>query len=332
MHLLTQEQGRMILEQRRSNSSIQFLVLSVLLHALLLIRLDSSMLFPGEYSTLSEKEKEITIHIEQDPEVKDKDDKVSIPPITSTIVSPSDIQESREIPKTSQLSDKSTFVEKEQLKRGRIPDSQTAKTPPTKISTPGKNQIKNIFLDPTALAKSSSASEEALSRKTSEENIKNREESSADRIQKFIGRSSGNSDYLPHVPDGDITMLNAKADRFAVFVRRVALQVFSSLRTSDWTDHPVFQKNISIDEVTIRAIMDRDGKFISATIISGSNQPSFDQIVLRSVKKGAWDKNPPEAALTDDGTIKFIFKSKAWVRSSSAMHSRKWILLGTGLE
>jgi hypothetical protein len=323
----------MILQQRsNNNSSIQFLVLSILLHALFMTRLNTSVLFSSEYSTLSEKENEITIHIEKDPEVKNKNDDLSIPPITNTIVSPSDIRESKEIPKTSQLSDKSTIVKKEQLKRGVTPDSPSAITSSTRKTTEVKNQFENIFLDPSALAKSSNTVEEVLSDKISEEQVKNKEESSSDRIQKFIGMSSGNSDYLPHVPDGDITMLNAKADRFAVFVRRVALQVFSSLRTSDWTDHPVFQKNISIDEVTIRAIMDRDGTFISATIISGSNQPSFDQIVLRSVKKGAWDKNPPEAALTEDGKIKFIFKSKAWVRSSSSMHSRRWILLGTGLE
>ena len=38
----------------------------------------------------------------------------------------------------------------------------------------------------------------------------------------------GSPDYLPNVRDGNVTMLNAKADRFAPFVRRVGLRVFQA--------------------------------------------------------------------------------------------------------
>ena len=48
---------------------------------------------------------------------------------------------------------------------------------------------------------------------------------------KFFG-NSGSTDYLPNLPDGDITLLNTKADHFAVFVRRVAARVFAALRSS----------------------------------------------------------------------------------------------------
>jgi hypothetical protein len=45
---------------------------------------------------------------------------------------------------------------------------------------------------------------------------------------------SGSNDYLPNVQDGDITLLNAKADKFAVFVRRVAIRIFNLLKQYGW--------------------------------------------------------------------------------------------------
>src|SRR5690606_20546577 len=50
---------------------------------------------------------------------------------------------------------------------------------------------------------------------------------------RFIG-ASGAPDHLPSLPDGDITLLNTKANQFAVFVRRVATQVFGELRLTGW--------------------------------------------------------------------------------------------------
>ena len=38
----------------------------------------------------------------------------------------------------------------------------------------------------------------------------------------------GSADYLPNVRQGDITLLNTKADRFAPFVRRVGMRVFQT--------------------------------------------------------------------------------------------------------
>lgn len=269
-------------------------------------------------------EREITVYLEPDsPPDIDQNQNIKEPLIQS-IVSPSDLPESEEIPLTNKLSDKTTKVEKEQIKRGDAPSERLAD------SGAGQQKIKNLFLNENTPLLASNAYEEVHKKNNDAPN--EMKESSADRIQNFVGMSAGNSDYLPNIPDGDLTMLNAKADRFAVFVRRVALQVFSALRTSDWTDHPVFQKSVTTDEVTIRAIMDKNGKLISAHIIQPSSHPSFDSIVLRSVKKGTWDKNPPHAALAEDGNIRFIFKSKAWVRNINAVNSRKWILLGTGLE
>jgi TonB family protein len=316
----------MVSQSDNQHHTIPFMLLSLAFHSMLFFMLSRySFRLPSEYQSDTT---EVTVHIELDSEEEDHPKNAISEPLPSTIVSPSEIPESKEIPLTNQLSDKTTRTDKEQIRRG-DPLLQPQQQEQKSAATPAESRIKNIFLDKTSELFASSTTEAVPI--TDETSPKQSTESAADRIQKFVGMS-GNSDYLPHIPDGELTMLNAKADRFAVFVRRVALQVFSSLRTSDWTDHPVFQKNMNTEEVVILARMSKDGTLISAHVAKPSNHPSFDKIVLASVQKGTWDKNPPEAALADDGTVRFIFKSKAWVRQSGGMRSRKWILLGTGLE
>lgn len=333
-----------------------FLAISILAHILLFILSSNSWL---KLSNPDTSRQEITVYIEKERFTPKNTEQEHLEAPSSTIVSPSQVHESLIIPKTNKLSDKTTMVEKEIIKRGNdSPVPQPLATPkkskPEKVqkkelenkplnktqqSPPKQNTvkdsqadkgIKDFFLNDTSRIMEHSSSD-APSHGSVNQGSNDTPEASNERIQQFLGEA-GNSDYLPNIADGEITMLNAKADRFAVFVRRVALQVFSSLRTSDWTDHPVFQQNVNTNEVLIRAIMDEKGKFISATIIQGSNHRSFDEIVLRSVRKGTWDKNPPPAAKTDQGNIHFLFKSKAWVRHQGGMQTRKFILLGTGLE
>ena len=149
--------------------------------------------------------------------------------------------------------------------------------------------------------------------------------------------SGGVRDYLPNLPDGDITMLNAKADHFAVFVRRVATRVFTQLRSSGW-------ENLSSNEIatlssftTITAELSLKGELLKVTLESPSGSNSFDQVVATSVKKGARDPNPPPEAVSANGNIKFIFKSRSWIAGgystrSGAPIERRWLLLGVGLE
>jgi hypothetical protein len=74
--------------------------------------------------------------------------------------------------------------------------------------------------------------------------------------------SGGSLDFLPAVRDGDITMLNTKADQFAPFVRRVAVRVFETF----WIQ---LRRGIgrgltdSIEEgAVVEAVMDRQGQLI----------------------------------------------------------------------
>jgi hypothetical protein len=152
----------------------------------------------------------------------------------------------------------------------------------------------------------------------------------------FLG-TAGISDHLPNLPDGDITLLNAKANIYASFVRRVAVQVFTQLRSQGWERLSGQQIRQLSGFSTIEAILSPDGKFIRAQLLESSGSDAFDSVVNLSVTNGARDPNPPPGALAKDGLIHFIFKARSWSqmgvnRRSGAPMEQRWLLLATGLE
>lgn len=152
----------------------------------------------------------------------------------------------------------------------------------------------------------------------------------------FVG-TGGINDHLPNLPDGDITLLNAKANTYAGFVRRVAVQVFAQLRVQGWEKISAQQLQRLGDFTTIEAVLSPDGKFIRASIVGLSGSDAFDSVVNTSVSQGASDPNPPEGARAKDGLIHFIFRARSWSqigisRRSGAPTENRWILLATGLE
>lgn len=146
------------------------------------------------------------------------------------------------------------------------------------------------------------------------------------------GNSAGSPDLLPDVPDGEMTMLNAKAERFAVFVRRVAQQVFGQLRLSNWSQLSAGEVRQIGDFAKIHAIMSPEGNFVKLWIENSSGSTRFDKVVTNSIEKGLDDRNPPASARSDDGNYHFIFISRTWTRMlGERMKEQRWILLGTGL-
>lgn len=270
------------------------------------------------------------------------DRKIEEPPKKSYVTPSDTLKEIAPKKETPFLSDKDTSTEHEQIKRG----VEGAISPPLKKVTqnnpppktvkeaarkekPKSDVGKNLFMDPSKETLSEISKENTFAKN---ELKKEKQESNESLISSMAALGSGgSSDFLPGIPDGDITMLNAKADRFAVFVRRVALQVFSALKQSNWIDHPQLSAGFQTDGVRIRAILNAKGEFIKAEIIDPSGLVIFDNTVLASVRKGAWDRNPPKEALASDGNVRFIFESKAWVRMGQG-RKRQWLLLGTGLE
>lgn len=152
---------------------------------------------------------------------------------------------------------------------------------------------------------------------------------------RFVG-TAGSSDYLPDLPDGDITLLNAKADQYAVFVRRVASQVFSQLRSTGWETLGARDILQIRDYVTVEAVLSPSGVLLGVKLAGSSGNDRFDRSLVEAARKGTRDPNPPAGARAEDGNIHFIFQSKSWVQG--AVHGRtgtpferRWLLLATGL-
>jgi hypothetical protein len=124
--------------------------------------------------------------------------------------------------------------------------------------------------------------------------------------------SGGSLDFLPSIRDGDISMLNTKADQFAPFVRRVAVRVFETfwiqLRRSigrGMTD--------SIEEgAVVEAVMDRKGQLIDFKTKERAFNGTLatDRNLQSSVQQAFFDRNPPSGAEANDGNIHFLFEVK----------------------
>lgn len=152
----------------------------------------------------------------------------------------------------------------------------------------------------------------------------------------FLG-TGGVRDFLPGLPDGDITLLNAKASTYASFVRRVATQVFALMRQTGWDELHYGDIRQINDFNTVVAVLSKDGKFLRAELKDGSGSSRFDVVLVQAAQRGAKDPNPPAGAVASDGTIRFIFKSRSWADGASDPRSgapmeRRWLMLATGLE
>jgi len=274
-----------------------------------------------------------------------------IEPIKKQIVeSPKEIEKT-EIPPTKiksvLQSERDTFAKREQVKRG---DSGGVPGKAAKVSEPRKAAPKAVERP----ARSSSATSGLKLKLDSATVLRDVAEDSSTKERQsnlsdyrpfsrafgtgaaFLG-NAGTRDYLPNLPDGDITLLNTKANRFAVFVRRVASQVFGQIRTQGW-DSLRFSDIRSISQYgTVYATLSPEGKLIDVKVDSRSGSANFDEVLLKAVRAGARDSNPPKEAATDDGNFRFIFKAKSWAQVWSDPRSgfpgeRRWIMLATGLE
>jgi len=152
-----------------------------------------------------------------------------------------------------------------------------------------------------------------------------------------IATGAGSSDSLSRVPDGSVTMLNAKADRFAVFVRRVAYRVFATLRETGWQSLSASHIRAIGRPVIVIAELTPAGRLISTTIQQPSGSSRFDGLVESAVKRSVSDPNPPAGAIAADGKIRFIFQSRSTVSvapsgAQGGFSERRWLELGTGLD
>ena len=216
-------------------------------------------------------------------------------------------------------------------------ENQSASTRPSQQSAPRKADLR---LDQSSML-SRFGSEQVIQKA----NASSQAASSAarattdDRLDAAlsIATGAGSSDSLSRVPDGSVTMLNAKADRFAVFVRRVAYRVFATLRETGWQSLSASHIRTIGRPVIVIAELTPAGRLISTTIQQPSGSSRFDGLVESAVRRSVSDPNPPAGAIAADGKIRFIFQSRSNVSvapsgAQGGFSERRWLELGTGLD
>ncbi|NLF24190.1 MAG: TonB family protein [Deltaproteobacteria bacterium] len=281
------------------------------------------------------------------------------PPAEKQLVSPPDQSEAVPTKPTHLLSDRDYAATKEQVRRGdgmeagpvlgkgteqthtEQPGTQVASSKPQQISRSGPL---NLALDQQTLRDAMRESRRSTAAATTAVASWSRSGSPNPRPfsrapgsgAQFLG-INGLADYLPNLPDGDITLLNAKAEKFAVFVRRVATQVFYQIKLEGWSALSAQDINQAKDFTVVRAVLSPSGDLMRVTVEQRSGSTHFDTALENAVRKGARDPHPPPDAAAADGTFRFIFMTRSWVQFGSNPRSglpseRRWLLLKTGLE
>ncbi|MGD9762658.1 MAG: hypothetical protein AB7V27_02970 [Candidatus Binatia bacterium] len=142
----------------------------------------------------------------------------------------------------------------------------------------------------------------------------------------------GTLDYLPDVREGDITLLNTKAEVFAPFVRRVAMRVFQNFWIS--LRRELSTNNLSAEEtVQAEAVMSPSGEMLRFTILERSSRVtlSTDRRLQQACNVAFFDRNPPPGARWQDGNIHFVFATTLQT-SATPRGPTYWVHLAAGLK
>jgi hypothetical protein len=117
----------------------------------------------------------------------------------------------------------------------------------------------------------------------------------------------GTLDYLPEVREGDITLLNTKAELFAPFVYRVMTRVFQNFIISLKRDLGAGTPP-AVETVEAEAVMDRHGEMVDFIIKRRSARISLasDRRLQQACRDGFFDRNPPAGARAADGNFRFV--------------------------
>jgi hypothetical protein len=128
----------------------------------------------------------------------------------------------------------------------------------------------------------------------------------------------GSNDFLPAIREGDITLLNTKAERFAPFVRRVALRVFQHLERRLRTSAERAAGS-GREFAVVEAVMNRKGRLVGARVVekeSNSSLAAYRELLGTTQPDIFFDSNPPAGAEASDGNIHFVLVVDLTVQSA----------------
>jgi hypothetical protein len=200
--------------------------------------------------------------------------------------------------------------------RGATTDS-VAKSSQTSIDTKPLVGLSDLFVRPSDLARDPSLLKGESGDEAKTVDGGKRDLAMLDRPDLWADPGPrGSTDYLPNVREGNVTMLNAKADKFAPFVRRVGLRVFQGFSME-------FKRMVTsgatmdgTDSVQVEAVMSRDGKRVDVVLRQHDGPLGTDRVLLANLdERMFFDENPPADAVAADGRIHFVFALNAAVES-----------------
>jgi hypothetical protein len=254
----------------------------------------------------------------------------AIPLPEQQIVSPSDAgEEIPPPPDTRLLSDRDNVVQEQLVRRGEPAQQEGEEaTEPEPLEPPapaaenegtggGDQRLAALpkldQLLPNALQLAGEGYGAAPGSAGTKEEVEAKEERPPRRFDNVwlpTSKDVGTLDFLPDVREGDITLLNTKAELFAPFVRRVAVRVFQNLLILLRRELPNLVGTAE-ETVTLEAVMTRSGDLASLTIKERSSDLSVGsgRMLQQACRQGFFDRNPPAGAESDDGQIHFLLRT-----------------------
>jgi TonB family protein len=120
------------------------------------------------------------------------------------------------------------------------------------------------------------------------------------------GRGSPAADRLLGVADGDATLVNTRAFRFAAFYRRVYEAIQGEWRPNEeWDARDPHDRVLGRvpRRVRVELVLDPEGRLREAKLVKGSGLDFFDRECLRAVAAAAPFPNPPRGLVGPDGLV-----------------------------
>jgi TonB family protein len=122
------------------------------------------------------------------------------------------------------------------------------------------------------------------------------------------GRGSPSARRLPGVAEGDATLVNTRAFRFAAFYRRVYDAIQGEWRPNEeWDERDPHERRFGTGSrwVHVDVVLDGEGRLREARIARGSGLAFLDRECLRAIAAAAPFPNPPRGLAGPDGLVSF---------------------------
>lgn len=131
---------------------------------------------------------------------------------------------------------------------------------------------------------------------------------------------------------GTISLLNRKADRYAIFANDLANHLYAEVRRRE-LDPEVARVKLPNDlkPVIITATLTKQGHLTELVLEQHSGKTMVDSLFINACKKALWSRNPPAGALSANGTYQVRVEGRltTWASVGDGVWRYKtWIGIG----